>query len=184
MHNSNKAKPYFVSSTDAPAFWHVDILWFMLATGDQTAGQYSLMEELCPKGSGAPPHIHEWQDEAFYIIEGEATFVVGEQTIKASTGAFVSIPRNTVHSFRVDTETARVLNFYEPAGFEQVVMELGVPATTRTLPPLNLPEMNSHKVQELFKKYGMKTVDAPDILREPPGEPTCLSSDSHRSARS
>jgi quercetin dioxygenase-like cupin family protein len=168
MDNINKAIPYSVNPTDVPAFWHEDILWLMLATGDQTGGHYSLMEELCPKGSGAPPHIHEWQDEAFYIIEGEATFIVAEQTIQASTGAFVSIPRNTVHSFRVDSKTARVLNLYEPAGFEQVVIELAVPATTHTLPPLNLnlPEPDPDKVKELFKRYGMKTVDTPDILRE------------------
>jgi hypothetical protein len=35
----------------APAYWNVDILWLLLATGEQTGGRYALMEELCPRGS-------------------------------------------------------------------------------------------------------------------------------------
>jgi hypothetical protein len=59
---------YMEHNTNAPAYWQVGILWAMLATSDQTNGQFSLMEEWCPKDSGPPPHYHD-QDEAFYLIE-------------------------------------------------------------------------------------------------------------------
>ena len=157
---------YLANNTDAPAYWQVGILWAMLAMGDQTAGQFSLMEEWCPKDSGPPPHYHD-QDEAFYVIEGNITFVAAGQQLQASTGSFVSIPAGTTHNFRVDSETAHVLNFYSPAGFEQVVMRLGVPASTRTIPPADFkdPQPDMPAMMKLFQEYGMHVVEEPDTLR-------------------
>ena len=41
------------------------------ATGAETAGSFSLWEDLVPPGTGAPPHTHEREDEAFYVLSGE-----------------------------------------------------------------------------------------------------------------
>ena len=160
--------PYVVQNTIAPAYWNVGILWAMLATGDQTAESYSLMEEWCPKDSGATPHYHD-QDEAFYIIEGTVTYRANGEQLHATTGGFVSIPKGTVHSFRVDSETAHILNFYAPAGFEKVILGLAEPAPTRTIPPQNYkePAPDRDKVMSLFQQYGMHIVDEPDVLRQP-----------------
>jgi uncharacterized cupin superfamily protein len=73
----------------------------ILATKEQTGGSYSLMEELCPRWSGPPPHTHE-QDEVFYIFDGEITLIASDVRQTAKGGC--------VHTFRVDSET--VLNFY------------------------------------------------------------------------
>lgn len=157
--NTN-AKPYHLSRSDRSenkrAYWYRDILWIMLATEEDTAGQYSLMEQLCPQGSGAATHLHEWQDESFYILEGEATFTVGEQTIQVSAGSFVNVPRQTPHSFHVDSAIARVLNHYVPAGFEQIILGVAVPATALALPPEDLLPPNSKKEKELQQKYGLQ----------------------------
>lgn len=162
---TNSILPYGVHVTEAPAYWHDDILWAFLASGQQTGGSYSLFEALCPKLSGPPPHTHE-QDEMIYLIEGEATFLVGDQTFSARAGAFVFIPEGTVHSFRIESNTARLLNFYGPAGFEQVISELGLPATTRTLPPAGLSrEADSEKRTSLFERVGMHQIAVPDVLR-------------------
>ncbi len=162
---NNSLIPFAVSHDDAPAYWQEDILWLMLATGEQTRGAYSLIEEFCPQNSGPPPHYHD-QDEAFQVIEGEITFQVEDHTVKATAGSFVSIPRGTVHSFRVDSEVAHVLNFYVPAGFEQVVIEFGQPASTRSLPPKGIDQpIDPQRMQALFQKVGMHTIDRPDTLR-------------------
>ncbi|MDX1931953.1 MAG: quercetin 2,3-dioxygenase [Capsulimonadales bacterium] len=131
------SEPFLQGRETAPAYWSGGILWLMLATFEQTNGAYSCIEELIPEGPAAPPHIHEAADETFYLIEGEATFFVGSEKrpIKATPGSFVAIPRGTIHSFRIDSPTARLLNTYVPAGFEQQIIALSVPATERTLPP-------------------------------------------------
>jgi len=162
---TNPLSPFGKHATDAPSFWMEDILWSVLATGEQTGGVYSAIEELCPQGSGAPPHWHE-QDEMFYLLEGDATFQAGDQMFQASAGAFVFIPRGTVHSFRVDSETARLLNFYTPAGFERTITEFGQPTDERTLPPKGMPQSSdADKMKALFEKVGMHIVAVPDFLR-------------------
>jgi len=160
------ATAYVANVTDAPAYWQVNILWVMLATGDQTGGHYSLMWQLCPKGSGPSPHTHD-QDEQFYVLDGQITYLAGDQTLVATAGAFVLIPRGTVHSFRVDSETATILNSYTPAGFEQAIIELGESATTRTLPPQGRPMIaHPERAAEVFDRIGMHLIDEPDTLRE------------------
>jgi mannose-6-phosphate isomerase-like protein (cupin superfamily) len=72
----NPAKPYGIGAKPTMAYWSQVILWTILATTEQTGDAYSLMEELCPLKSGPPPHTHK-QDEAFYVIEGEITLIVG-----------------------------------------------------------------------------------------------------------
>ena len=53
-------------------------------------------------------------DEGMYILEGHCTFQAGGETAKAGPGTFVSIPRDTEHSFVVDVAHTRLLNFYTP----------------------------------------------------------------------
>lgn len=43
MNEQAKIPPYVTTVEEAPAYWQVDILWAMLATGEQTGGTYSLM---------------------------------------------------------------------------------------------------------------------------------------------
>ncbi len=156
---------YQLNRDQAPAFWQVDILWLILADGSQTGNAFSLMEELCPKDSGPPPHTHT-QLEIFYLLDGEITFLVDGEEIRGSAGSIVVVPPGATHSFRVDTEVCRVLNMYVPAGFERSVMELGEPAPERTLPPKGRPMTASiDKVMHLFAEIGMQPLDLPDTLR-------------------
>lgn len=165
MNHPNTPIPFLSNRQDAPAYWLVDILWILHASSQQTGGAYTLLEQYCPKNSGPPPHYHD-QDESFYLIEGEIIFQAGEQTLKAQDGFFVSIPRGTIHSFRVDSEVAQILNFYTPGGFEQTIIELGQPALTRTIPPPGIDKpFSPEQIQPLFQRVGMHVVDSPDSLR-------------------
>jgi quercetin dioxygenase-like cupin family protein len=77
---TNPIQPYGIEVKNAPAYWSQDILWTVLASSEQTGGSYSLMEEICSKHSGPPPHTHE-QDESLYILEGEITLAAGAEKI-------------------------------------------------------------------------------------------------------
>ena len=63
------------------------------------------------------------------------TVSVGNQTIKATPGTLVVVPRNTVHSFVIDSDQVRALTLLTPAGMEGWFKEFSVPAPTMTLPP-------------------------------------------------
>ncbi len=161
-----ETKPYELNRDDAPAYWEVDILWLLLADGRQTGGAFSQFEQLCPKDSGPPPHTHT-QIENFYIMDGVITFLVDGNVIVGKKGSFVTVPAGTVHSFRVDSETALILNSYVPAGFELVITELGDAAPERTLPPKGRTMKHSpEEMARVVERSGMKWVDMPDTLRD------------------
>ena len=100
----------------------------------RTGGQYTLVEVLEPEGE-APLHVHHREDEAFWVLEGELTFEVGDETIKASPGAFLFGPRDVPHRYTVDSGPAKLLFLLSPAGFEEFIYATSDPAEERTLPP-------------------------------------------------
>jgi mannose-6-phosphate isomerase-like protein (cupin superfamily) len=65
-------------------------------------------------------HVHEAEDDAFYIVEGEMTFTFGDEVATASPGTFVLVPPGVEHGFRNDgTLPVRMLNIHAPAGFDR-----------------------------------------------------------------
>lgn len=148
----------------APAYWWLDTLWIILAEAKDTGGRFSMMEELAAKGSGPGPHKHTWSDETFYMLDGEITFLIGDDIRTARTGDFLMVPRNTRHAFRVASETARFLNSYTPASLEAALVELAVPATARTLPPKDVSP-GGVLTPDLLSRYGMDMLPGPDPLR-------------------
>ena len=149
----------------APAYWWLDILWIVLADAGDTGGRFSLIEEWLPRGSGPGPHKHTWSDETYYILDGEVTFLIGDEVRVARRGDFLMVPRDTRHAFRVDSETARFLNGYTPASLEAAVTEMAMPAPVRAIPPKGAtppPAMTP----ALMRRYGMEALPGPDPLRQ------------------
>ncbi|WP_219722127.1 hypothetical protein [Deinococcus planocerae] len=72
-----------------------------------------------------------------------------------------------MHAFRVDSETATLLNSYTPAGFERVITELGEPAHVPTLPPEGRPAApgDPERAERLLREVGLHRVQEPDVLR-------------------
>src|SRR3954470_11268457 len=71
-----------------------------LATGEDTNGKYALWEAIVPPGGGPPPHVHSREEEGFYVLEGEITFTIGEESHVATAGSFANLPVGTPHSFK------------------------------------------------------------------------------------
>jgi hypothetical protein len=85
----------------------------------------ALVESSDWQGSGPPLHVHENEDEGYYVLEGEHTFFVGEQAIEASTGTWVFGPRRVPHTYRCESSEGRHLFFIMPGGFEGFYAEAG-----------------------------------------------------------
>jgi quercetin dioxygenase-like cupin family protein len=65
-------------------------------------------------------HVHHEEDDSFYILEGELTFLLGDEEVRAPAGTFVLIPPGVEHGFRNDTDdVVRILNIHAPAGFDR-----------------------------------------------------------------
>ena len=71
-------------------------LWFfggsttIKADGAETGGRVMVTEQLGPRGSGSPLHVHHNEDEWFYVIEGELTIWVAGKTVVAGAARLCS----------------------------------------------------------------------------------------------
>ena len=73
-----------------------------------------------PYSKGVPAHVHDGEDDAFYIVAGEMTFVLGDREVAAPPGTFVLVPPGVEHGFRNDGDVpVRMLNIHAPAGFDR-----------------------------------------------------------------
>ncbi len=89
-----------------------------LCEGARTNHRFSLMEVVLPKDQGPPPHDHPW-DEAYYVLEGQVRFRLGEDEQVFQGGDFIYAPGGVIHSFQGAAEQpARVLVFDAPATAE------------------------------------------------------------------
>jgi mannose-6-phosphate isomerase-like protein (cupin superfamily) len=91
------------------------------ADEEETSEKYSVSEWwVDPNSDGPGAHLHEENDEVFYVIEGTPSLFVGDKWIEAQKGDFIRIPAKTMHDFanRSD-EKCGLLNFFIPGGFER-----------------------------------------------------------------
>ena len=141
--------------------WFSGWLLTFLATGEDTKGQFALWEQKARKGNVPPRHMHHREDESFYVLEGEMTFFVGDETIKATPGTLVFAPRDVPHSFTIDSDEVRMLVLISPAGLEGFFKACSVPAPAMTLPPVAAVPYDEGKVQQmkaLASTYGFEFV--------------------------
>lgn len=88
-------------------------------TGNETGGVFSMWQDVTPPHGGPPPHVHRWEDETFFVLEGEFEFTVGGQAHRASAGATLYCPRNVPHSFKnLRATPGQTITIATPAGFE------------------------------------------------------------------
>ena len=126
-----------LSELSNDALWILENQIAILATSEETDGQYFLMVEIV--GTGTIPHIHTEETEEFYILEGEVSFQVDDQTITASAGELIVVPPGTTHAYQnLGAEPARMLVRASPAElafFESLVRLTARPGTEPTAPP-------------------------------------------------
>jgi quercetin dioxygenase-like cupin family protein len=141
--------------------WYSGQLMTFLATAEDTQGKFALIEAVARRGNDPPPHIHHREEETFYVLEGEMTFSVGGQTIKATPGTMVCLPRDVAHSFVIDSEQVRMLILLTPAGFEGWFKEFSVPAPAMTLPPqVEVSYGDIQRMLESSPRYGIEIVSS------------------------
>jgi quercetin dioxygenase-like cupin family protein len=141
-------------------------LWFLgtLATikvpGEASYGRFALIEFLFPRHASPPLHTHP-QDESYILQEGRLTVQAGEQRFELVPGAVAVVPKGVEHTFRVDSDTARVLVLSTPAGLERLVRDGSVPATAPTLPPRDTPRPSAEQLEAIFRAHGQVNTGAP-----------------------
>ncbi len=148
---------------DGEHLWFFGGLTTIKADGSDTGDRVLVTEQLAPRGSGSPLHVHHNEDEWFYVLDGELTIWVGGETIEAGAGGFVFAPRDVPHTFLVSSEQARFLLVTEPAGFEGFIRGLAVPAASREIPPAPTAPPDMEPVMRAAAEHGLEILGPPGI---------------------
>ena len=142
---------------EGEATWFFNALMTTVASTTETGGAYSLTEHLVTAASNPPMHVQVDEDEAFYILDGEVEFEVDGNVALATPGTFAFVARGAAHTFRVLTDTARMLVICSGKpedNLEDFFLGMGTPATERRLPEPGAPD--EARLVELCARTGIE----------------------------
>lgn len=149
--------------------WFLGTLAIIRVPGEAVDGRYALIEFLFPRHASPPLHTHP-QDESYIVLDGQLTVHAGANRFELDPGDVGVVPTGVAHTFRVDSDTARVLVLSTPAGIERLVRDGSVPATSPTLPPPDTPRPTSERLEQLFQTHRQVNLGAPLAPARPPQE--------------
>jgi len=97
---------------------------YVKVTAEDTNGAYEVCEERCPAGFASRPHKHTVSHETFYVLEGNATFLLGKEKHKGETGDLIHIPPGVPHQMIAGNKGVRVLMVYSPGTTEAMFADM------------------------------------------------------------
>jgi mannose-6-phosphate isomerase-like protein (cupin superfamily) len=139
-------------------------LYSFLATSQETNFNFNAFDFFVPEGGGPPPHIHNYEHEAFFVEEGQVSFFLGNEAGAQDIppeekqeeflleglpeGTFIFGPRLRPHGFaNPDSDEAvsgtnngaRIFSLTTPGGLDLLFEFAGIPVEDRNqsipLPP-------------------------------------------------
>lgn len=121
----------------------------ILLTADQTGGSCSAFRITVPAGWGNPRHVHWFEDEVFYVLEGQLDITIGDRTTTVPAGGAAFGPRRVPHQFsNPGPTTAMLLVVATPGGLERFFQ-----ACEAAYPPG--AEIDPQGVASLVERHGM-----------------------------
>jgi quercetin dioxygenase-like cupin family protein len=140
---------------DRRSLWVMGEMVTCKITSDQTSGAYSLFEITTQPGDGPPPHVQHWEDEAFYVLEGEYEFLDGDRAIRAGVGSLIYVPSGNLHTHKnVGEKPGRMLVSQTPGGaherfFEELAVNSAAPCASKDSPAIEI-------IESIATKYGIE----------------------------
>jgi quercetin dioxygenase-like cupin family protein len=154
------AEPKWSAAGDGERLWFLGTLAIVRIPGEASDGRFALIEFLLPHLASPPLHTHP-QDESYLVLDGRLTIQAGAARFELEAGGTAIVPMGVAHTFRVDTDVARVLVLSTPAGLERFVREGSVRATELTLPPADTPRPSPEEIERIFQAHGQVNVGPP-----------------------
>ena len=81
----------------------------LIAKGEETGGRFALMEFHSRPGNEPPPHIHEWEHELYYLLEGRMEFYCDGEILSIGAGEVAFLPQGNAHAFYIRSPIVRAL---------------------------------------------------------------------------
>lgn len=163
---SDPGAPYAHRAGQGSSVEYMGCPFSVLAASDETDGRFGLIEMVAPRGLEPSRHLQYHDDEGYYVLAGNATCYVGEETYEAGRGTFVFGPRGLPHSYSFHTDVVRMLAIVAPEGIEQ---HSRAPRFAEPSEAPNLPPSAGEPYAAFFEEMAEDLASYGTALVGPPG---------------
>ena len=127
------------------------------ATGADTANEYTLVEVRASKDFAVPMHVHDAENEGFFVVSGSVRLIIDERIVDIGAGEFAFAPSGTAHAFKLASDDAALLLMISPGahGPEGMIREMA----DRPGAPVTAPNMET--LGRIAAKHGTRIVGEP-----------------------
>lgn len=121
-------------------------------TSAETGGAYYLCETVLGPQRGTPLHIHHYEDEVIYVLDGQIEIRLDDENLRAPADGIVHLPKKIPHAFRNPLSTPlRILVYAIPGGLENYFDEVEI--------ALQDGSFNNEVHQQISRKYGLEWLE-------------------------
>jgi quercetin dioxygenase-like cupin family protein len=141
-------------------------LWFIANLAEVLVDRedFSLVRMHAPAGDQPPLHVHEHEDEGFYVLEGSLTLWVGDAPpVRLVPGEFALAPHGIPHTYRVGDSRSLFLVTSAPGTFVSFLRSAGAPAERPELPVLDGPP-DAERLSRVATDHGITLLGPPGTL--------------------
>src|SRR5450631_701583 len=120
-------------------------------------GGLFIMEHSNHKKGGPPRHMHHYEDEWFYVVEGDYIVEIGSERIALKSGDSILAPREIPHGWAFVGDTpGRVLIAFAPANkMEEFISKMPAPGS---------PNSAYSTAAAYYRAYGIDLLGPPISL--------------------
>lgn len=151
-------QPFVAQRTLDRALWYEGQLLVIYADGPAVGNSCCIWEGNVPEGMGPPPHVHLFEHEIFYILEGHLTAWVEGVRYDVPKDALIFLPAGRAHWFLSAAPVTRIFSLTVTADKfparhlqKELFDYLGQPARAMTLPPTG-PDESWRPDPEILQK--------------------------------
>ncbi len=110
----------------------------LLAKGEETGGRLAFMEFHSQPGNEPPPHVHEWEHELYYLLEGRMDFYCDDEILRIGAGEVAFLPQGKAHAFYIRSPIVRALILVQATGeravgLDRYFIDMGEPAASNEI---------------------------------------------------
>lgn len=121
-------------------------------TSDQTGGAFYICEAVFGPESGSTLHIHHYEDEVIYVLQGAIEIRLDNEKLHAPAGGIVHLPKKIPHALQNQLKTPlRIVVHAIPGGLEHYFDEVDAALQTGSF--------NAEVHTEISKKYGLEWLE-------------------------
>lgn len=158
---AQQARQVVRGNDEGEALWILGGLYAFKALNAETAA-YTLVEVKAPDGFAIPVHLHDDEEEGFYVAQGEATIFLGDQERRLAAGGFALAPRGVRHAFRLESADATLVLLLSPGPVHEAMFRaMGEPAPDRAVPPASREPTDPAQLAAIAARYGTRIVGPP-----------------------